>query len=53
MTVVLTRRAAAPALHSFVEDLRAIAPPVGSDRFLGPELGRLAADFGARIFAAD
>jgi histidine ammonia-lyase len=48
----VTRRQAPLALHGFVENLRAIVPPVEGDRVLGPELNRLADDFSAHVFAA-
>jgi histidine ammonia-lyase len=48
----VTRREAPLALHGFVENLRAIVPPVEGDRVLGPELNRLADDFSAHVFAA-
>ena len=47
----VTGRPAPPPLGGFVEELRAIVPPVEADRVLGPELGRLAQSFTARVFA--
>jgi histidine ammonia-lyase len=47
----VTRRRAPPPLRGFVEALRAIVPPVGADRVLGPELMALADDFSGRVFA--
>ncbi len=49
----VTGREAPPALRDFVEELRAIVPPVNDDRILGPELNRLADDFTRRVFAVD
>jgi histidine ammonia-lyase len=46
----VTDRQAPPALRGFVEELRAVVPPVGADRVLGPELGKLAAAFTGRVF---
>lgn len=48
----VTDRQAPPALRSFVEDVRAIIPPVGTDRVLGPELGQLGDWFTGRVFSA-
>ena len=48
----VTGRPAPPPLRDFVEELRAVVPPVGADRVLGPELGRLARSFTAGVFAA-
>lgn len=47
----VTGRQAPPALREFVSSLRAIVAPVEADRVLGPELGHLADDFSARVFA--
>jgi histidine ammonia-lyase len=49
----VTGRQAPPALRSFVDNLRAIVPPVADDRVLGPELNRLADEFTRRVFAVD
>jgi histidine ammonia-lyase len=46
----VTNRQAPPALRDFVGGLRAIVAPVTADRVLGPELGRLAEVFTARVF---
>jgi histidine ammonia-lyase len=46
-----TERPAPPALRDFLDAVRAVVAPVGADRLLGSELGRLAAAFTARIFA--
>jgi histidine ammonia-lyase len=46
----VTERAAPPALQSFLEEVRAIVPPVGDDRVLGPELARLAEWFTRTVF---
>ncbi len=48
----VTNRPAPAGLRDFVEDVRAIVPPVAADRLLGPELGRLAENFTGRVFAA-
>ncbi len=49
----VTQRPAPPALRDFVEELRAIVPPVEGERILGPELKQLADHFTARAFSAD
>jgi histidine ammonia-lyase len=48
----VTQREPPPPLRAFVEEVRAIVPPVEADRVLGPELGRLAESFTRRIFAS-
>ena len=48
----VTDRPAPPALQSFVEEVRAIVPPVGDDRVLGPELARLAEWFTRTVFGS-
>jgi histidine ammonia-lyase len=49
----VTNRQAPPALRGFTDMVRAYVPPLIEDRVLGPELGRLADAFTARVFAAD
>jgi histidine ammonia-lyase len=49
----VTERPAPPALRGFLEELRAIVPPVEGDRVLGPELKQLADHFTAKAFSAD
>jgi len=46
-------RAAPQPLHSFLGEVRGVVPPVEADRLLGPELGRLAACFTARVTSAE
>ncbi|RVA78512.1 histidine ammonia-lyase, partial [Mesorhizobium sp. M7A.F.Ca.CA.001.08.2.1] len=48
----VTERTPPPALRSFVDQIRAIVPPVGADRVLGPELARLAEWFTEKVFEA-
>jgi histidine ammonia-lyase len=48
----VTDRLAPPALQLFLEDIRAIMPPVDDDRVLGPELAELAAWFTRQSFEA-
>lgn len=47
-----TDRPAPPPLAVFLAELGAVVPPVRADRLLGPDLGRLAAAFTSRVFAA-
>ena len=47
----VTDRPTPSTLRGFVEELRAIVPPVAADRIPGPELKQLADSFTARVFA--
>ena len=49
----VTERPAPPALQAFVDEIRAIVPPVGDDRVLGPELARLAEWFTRTVFGSN
>lgn len=48
----VTARPAPPPLTSFLDEIRAIVPPVDADRVLGPELERLARSFTRHAFTA-
>jgi histidine ammonia-lyase len=47
-----TGRSAPSPLRRFLDEVRAVVPPVDGDRVLGPELQRLADSFTARVFSA-
>ena len=46
-------RRPATAISSFLDEVRAIIPPVEADRVLGPELARLASQFTRHVFSAE
>jgi histidine ammonia-lyase len=48
----VTERPAPPALAGFLEEIRAVFPPIERGYPLGADLGRLAAWFTARVYAA-
>ncbi|HEV8391208.1 MAG TPA: aromatic amino acid lyase [Dongiaceae bacterium] len=49
----VTKRDAPQPLRAFLAEVREIVRPVEADRVLGPELGRLAERFTARVTSAD
>jgi histidine ammonia-lyase len=49
----VTGRDAPQSLSRFLDDVRAIVPPVEADRVLGPELERLSSHFRMHVFAAE
>ena len=49
----VTGRDAPPPLSRFLDEVRAIVPPVEADRVLGPELARLASHFTRHVFSAE
>lgn len=49
----VTGRDAPQALSRFLDEVRAIVPPVEADRVLGSELARLASHFTKQVFSAE
>lgn len=49
----VTGRDAPQPLSRFLDEVRAIVPPVDADRVLGPELAQLSSHFTKQVFSAD
>jgi histidine ammonia-lyase len=49
----VTDRDAPQPLSRFLDEVRAIVPPVDADRVLGPELARLSGHFTKHVFSPE